>query len=73
VVVKKNEHETLSYRCDECDGNGYCTKGAARYDLWLKRVTAAPVPASEPKAAEPKPAPAAEPAAKLKRIVTLLG
>ena len=50
VVVKINERETLSYRCDECDGNGYSKKGEGRYSSWMKKITRAP--GSEP----PKPA-----------------
>lgn len=58
VVVKINERETLSYRCDECDGNGYSKKGEGRYATWVNnttRVAADPAPAP---AAAPTPAPA---------------
>lgn len=68
VVVRINERETLSYRCDECDGNGYSKKGEIRYSAWLKKIER--VPGQEPKpaakpAASPAPAkPGAKPAAK---------
>lgn len=50
VAVRISEHETLSYRCDECDGNGYCKKTEGRYPSWLKKITrvAAPAPVKEP-------------------------
>lgn len=56
VVVKQNENETLAYRCDECDGNGYTRKGEGRYQSWIKKITrTAPVkPEAKPEA---KPAP----------------
>jgi hypothetical protein len=54
VVVKINEaNGTLSYGCDECDGNGYCKKDAGRYPGWLKRITPVkPAPAAQPKSAK---------------------
>jgi len=57
VRVKINEHKTLSYRCDECDSNGYRQPGTAAYAAWEKKITrdTAPAPA-------PKPAPVADPA-----------
>ena len=81
LVVKMNERETLSWRCDECDGNGYVKKGEAGYSRWLgviDRAAPPPAPAPAPKPAAPaeKPAPAApKPAAPAKpaRATTLLG
>jgi hypothetical protein len=68
VVVRKNELDTLFYRCDECDGNGYSKSSEARHALWLARITDAPAPAPAPApAAAPKPAPAP------KCVTTLLG
>ena len=56
VVVKISDTETLSYRCDECDGNGYCKKGEGRYATWQGKITrAAPAPKAKP-AADPAPA-----------------
>ena len=57
VVVKINEHQTLSYRCDECDGYGYAKKGEGRYSKWDARITekttAPAAPPAEPKSAAP--------------------
>ena len=38
VVVKQNELETLSYRCDECDAAPYARKGTAQHGIWLKKT-----------------------------------
>jgi hypothetical protein len=68
-VVRINEHETLSYGCDECDGIGYSKKGEGRYAKWLAKITRVK-PAGDPPAdvtpravtsqvPTPKPAPAA--------------
>jgi len=53
VVVRANEHETLSYTCDECNDSGYCRKGQENYATWLGRITrvapaAKPTPAADP-------------------------
>ncbi len=58
VVVKINSHDTLSYSCQECDGNDYCKKGDTRYAWWLKRI--AKVTSDEPEK-EPKKKDAAPP------------
>ena len=58
VVVKMNEHETLSYGCDECDGIGYSKKGEGRYAKWLSKITRTGKSAGDPPQA-PAPAPAA--------------
>lgn len=60
VAVKENEHGTMSYSCDECDGNGYCRKGEGRYPSWRAKITplAGAKPAAESKPASEKPAPA---------------
>lgn len=55
VVVKINDRETLAYRCDECDGNGYSKKGEGRYTAWMDKITRV--------AADPAPTPAAPPPA----------
>ena len=57
-VVKQNEHETLAYRCDECDGNGYARKGEGRYPTWLKKITRTAAPAAAPAVKPEKGAPA---------------
>src|SRR5574341_971297 len=66
VVVKENEHGTLSYGCDECEGVGYAKKGTVQHALWQKKIerVAAPAPAASPKpasAAAPKAEPKPEP------------
>jgi len=75
LVVKKNERETLSWSCAECDGAGYAKKGDAGYVRWDGAVVdkvAAPAPAPAP---APKPAPAADPkpAPAGRRITTVMG
>lgn len=60
VVVKINERETLSYGCDECDGNGYSKKGEGRYSSWLQKITRVAAPAAPARTPEKQPAPAAK-------------
>jgi hypothetical protein len=79
LVVKMNERETLSWRCDECDGNGYVKKGEAGYSRWLgvvERAAPDPAPAAKVPASPDKPVPAApKPPAPVKpaRATTVLG
>ena len=56
VVVKVSPTETLSYRCDECDGNGYSKKGEGRYSTWMQKITRVDAPAPEKKPAADLPA-----------------
>lgn len=73
VIVKTNEKETLSYRCDYCDAAPYQKAGTLAAKTWLSKVkpiahgspapTLAPPPAADPiKAPQPAPAPAPQPA-----------
>lgn len=57
IVVKINEHGTLSAGCQECDFAFYVQKGQAGYARWEAKVEklSAPKPAAAP-AAPPKPA-----------------
>jgi predicted RNA-binding Zn-ribbon protein involved in translation (DUF1610 family) len=57
VVVKQNEHGTLSYNCNECDANAYCRKGAGNRAAWDNRITRTAAP-EKPKPGE-KPDPGA--------------
>jgi len=75
LVVKINEHETISWGCDECDGTGYVKKGEAGYARWLEVIERAapalpPAPGPKPKV-ELKPAPTPNPEAG-KRAVSAL-
>jgi hypothetical protein len=54
VVVKKNEHGTLSYRCDECDAAPYARSGTGQHAAWSAKLGTAPQPAPHE---DPKPAP----------------
>jgi len=54
VVVKQNEHGTLSYRCDYCDAAPYQRKETIAAATWRKKLT--PFAAKE----ESAPAPAAD-------------
>jgi DNA-directed RNA polymerase subunit M/transcription elongation factor TFIIS len=59
VIVKKNENETLSYRCDYCDSAPYQRKDTLAALTWLKKIKPFDhVDRNSPPAAEPKPAPA---------------
>lgn len=53
VTVKVNEHDTISFNCDECDANAYCRKGAGNRASWDKRITRAPAPAPKPEDKKP--------------------
>jgi len=58
VVVKVNELDTLSYRCDECDAAPYARKGTGQHAAWLRKmgVGAENTPAAEkPQPKETKP------------------
>lgn len=62
VIVKQNELETLSYRCDECDAAPYARVGTGQHKRWLEKVGAESQPvkqqsmkaATQPDAAKPK-------------------
>ena len=70
VVVKINEHGTLSYSCHECDGSGYCKKDEARYPRWEAKITKLPGEQKQEKKTAPPPA---EPAAPVKKKSGLFG
>lgn len=38
VVVRKNEHGTLSYGCDECDSAPYVRSGTGAHAVWMKKL-----------------------------------
>lgn len=64
VLVRKNERETLSYPCDECDGTEYAQKGSQKHADWLKviePIAPAAAPAAAPKPAADKSAPPKKP------------
>lgn len=61
VLVRVNEHETLSFRCDECDAAPYAKKGDARRDMWERKIERlAPATPATP-AADPVPVPKEKP------------
>lgn len=64
VVVKRNENDTLSYRCDECDAVAYAKKTDAFHHRWMAAIekVAAPAPSPAPASkGNPPPAPAPKP------------
>lgn len=63
LVVKINDKETLSCRCDECDFSLYVTKGQAGYARWVGVIERPAAPPAEPKSA---PAASGKPAAEKK-------
>jgi hypothetical protein len=58
VVVKVNEHGTLSYTCEECDAASYCKQGAGNRSAWEGRITkvagSAPAPKPDDKKTDDK-------------------
>jgi hypothetical protein len=71
VVVNKNEHGTLSYRCDECGSAPYVKPGSGQYSAWERDIQKAPgTPAP---AITPPPAPKKESAPAPKPAGSLLG
>lgn len=61
VVVKENEHKTLTWACDECDVSSFAKRGtqAASKVLSLLPKAPAPAPDAKPTAAPPGSAPKA--------------
>lgn len=57
VVVKVNEHGTLSYTCDECDSAAYCKQGAGNRAAWEKKIAKAGDPPPKGEKKDEKPAP----------------
>lgn len=55
VVVKVNELETLSYRCDECDAAPYARKGTHQHSIWCQKMGVGQKPVSEEKKETAKP------------------
>lgn len=63
VLVRVNEHQTLSFRCDECDASPYAKLGDARRAIWDKKIEHIAPAANPAPAADPRPVPKEKPAA----------
>jgi hypothetical protein len=55
VVVKENEHKTLTWACEECDVSSFAKKGTQAAGIVQKLLPAPPAPAPAPKPAAAPP------------------
>jgi hypothetical protein len=65
MLVKENDHKTLTFACDECDISSFAKKGTGAAGIVLKKLPAAvpPVPEPEPPSRLPKAGPSPVPKA----------
>lgn len=79
IAVKRNEVNTLSVSCRECDFSAYAKQGTDAHGLVMKRVTlrqapdAPSAPARPAPTHTPKPAPAGIPSAAIIKKNTVFG